>query len=91
MNLYAVLLTGLLAGGVSCAAVQGGLLAGLVMRQRTAEPAPSAGTARRPAARLVDDLTPVSGFLMGHTCTARLARSQAGTATRPPHIGKGRS
>jgi len=30
MNLYAILL----AGGVSCAAVQGGLLAGLVMRQR---------------------------------------------------------
>lgn len=36
MNLTAVLLTGLLAGGVSCAAVQGGLLAGLITRQRRA-------------------------------------------------------
>ena len=34
MNLGAVLLTGLFAGGVSCAAVQGGLLTGLVTRQR---------------------------------------------------------
>jgi sulfite exporter TauE/SafE len=65
MNLYAVLLTGLLAGGVSCAAVQGGLLAGLVMRQRTTEPAPTAYVARRPVSRVVDDLTPVSGFLIG--------------------------
>lgn len=33
MSLWAVLLTGLLAGGASCAAVQGGLLAGLVARR----------------------------------------------------------
>lgn len=33
VNLTAVLLTGLVAGGVSCAAVQGGLLAGLITRQ----------------------------------------------------------
>ncbi|CRK55264.1 Heavy-metal-associated domain (N-terminus) and membrane-bounded cytochrome biogenesis cycZ-like domain, possible membrane copper tolerance protein [Alloactinosynnema sp. L-07] len=41
MNLGAVLVTGLFAGGVSCAAVQGGLLTGLITRQRaaTAEPA----------------------------------------------------
>jgi sulfite exporter TauE/SafE len=67
VNLYAILLTGLFAGGVSCAAVQGGLLAALVMRQR--QPA-SAGMAK-PAAglsrldRLADDLTPVGGFLAG--------------------------
>ena len=36
MNLGAVLVTGLFAGGVSCAAVQGGLLTGLVTRQRGA-------------------------------------------------------
>lgn len=36
MNLGAVLVTGLFAGGVSCAAVQGGLLTGLVTRQRDA-------------------------------------------------------
>ncbi|MGH3328528.1 MAG: sulfite exporter TauE/SafE family protein [Streptomycetales bacterium] len=41
MNLAAVLFTGLFAGGVSCAAVQGGLLTGLLARQRAtnAEPA----------------------------------------------------
>ncbi len=45
MSLWAVLLTGLLAGGASCAAVQGGLLAGLVAR-RADQPAPAtAGTA----------------------------------------------
>lgn len=40
MNLAAVLVTGLFAGGVSCAAVQGGLLTGLITRQKaaTAEP-----------------------------------------------------
>jgi sulfite exporter TauE/SafE len=62
MNLYAILLTGLVAGGVSCAAVQGGLLAGLVVRQRQHAGAPPPG---RFADRLADDLTPVSGFLAG--------------------------
>ena len=42
MNLTAVLLTGLFAGGISCAAVQGGLLAGLITRQRAASALPSA-------------------------------------------------
>jgi sulfite exporter TauE/SafE len=41
VNLTAVLVTGLFAGGVSCAAVQGGLLTGLITRQRAAT-APSA-------------------------------------------------
>lgn len=40
MSLWAVLLTGLLAGGASCAAVQGGLLAGLVAR-RADQPSPA--------------------------------------------------
>ena len=48
MNLGAVLITGLFAGGVSCAAVQGGLLTGLVTRQRAAT-VPAAGGNRRPA------------------------------------------
>ncbi|MBQ0897029.1 sulfite exporter TauE/SafE family protein [Micromonospora sp. U56] len=43
MNLGAVLVTGLFAGGVSCAAVQGGLLTGLVTRQRNAAPAAQPG------------------------------------------------
>lgn len=62
MNLVAVAVTGLVAGGVSCAAVQGGLLAGVITRQRAAvatagEPAP--------APTVVDDLAPVGGFLAG--------------------------
>ena len=79
MNLVPVLVTGLVAGGVSCAAVQGGLLAGLVMRQRPAgapvgggsrlEPAPAAARAaaagRGWGGRLVDDVTPVGAFLAG--------------------------
>ncbi|MCE7004577.1 sulfite exporter TauE/SafE family protein [Kibdelosporangium philippinense] len=59
MDLVAVLVTGLFAGGVSCAAVQGGLLTGLITRQRAAQPQ---GSVR---ARLADDLTPVGGFLAG--------------------------
>ena len=51
MSLWAVLLTGLLAGGASCAAVQGGLLAGLVAR-RSDQPAPAlAGTTPRTPTR----------------------------------------
>ncbi|RDI35340.1 sulfite exporter TauE/SafE family protein [Lentzea flaviverrucosa] len=78
MNLAAVLITGLFAGGVSCAAVQGGLLTGLITRQRagTAEPAALArgGKNRQAAAvaerrnwraQLGDDMAPVGGFLAG--------------------------
>ncbi|HEY3692645.1 MAG TPA: hypothetical protein VGL46_20560 [Pseudonocardiaceae bacterium] len=53
MNLTAVLVTGLFAGGVSCAAVQGGLLTGLITRQRTAtasHPAPSRAATAEPTA-----------------------------------------
>jgi sulfite exporter TauE/SafE len=70
VNLLPILVTGLFAGGVSCAAVQGGLLAGLVTRQRAAATpagrggAPAAAPAGR-AARLGDDLAPVGGFLAG--------------------------
>src|SRR5688572_27122177 len=62
MNLTAVLITGLFAGGVSCAAVQGGLLAGLVARQRPAERSATTTSAAR---RAGDDLAPVAGFLAG--------------------------
>ncbi|MCP2260030.1 Sulfite exporter TauE/SafE [Streptoalloteichus tenebrarius] len=81
MSLTAVLVTGLAAGGVSCAAVQGGLLAGVVARQRPepvschAEPSGCCGESggvasspedeRSPARRLGDDLAPVAGFLAG--------------------------
>ncbi len=72
-----MLLTGLFAGGISCAAVQGGLLAGLLTRMRAgaepsmsaAEPAGSRGPRSAPGASddrsAVDDLVPVGGFLVG--------------------------
>jgi uncharacterized protein len=87
-SLFSVLLLGLLAGGVSCAAVQGGLLAGLVSRQRLSAPMPVRPHPRRgqPAeqpARLGDDLAPVGGFLTGklasHTVLGALL-GLAGTA-----------
>ncbi len=46
VNVAAVLLTGLFAGGVSCAAVQGGLLTGLITRQRDAIAQPTAVSPR---------------------------------------------
>ncbi|OLZ43542.1 sulfite exporter TauE/SafE family protein [Amycolatopsis keratiniphila] len=46
MNLAAVLVTGLFAGGVSCAAVQGGLLTGLITRQKAATASPVAPARR---------------------------------------------
>ncbi|MGN2642146.1 MULTISPECIES: urease accessory protein UreH domain-containing protein [Nocardia] len=69
MNLVPVLATGLFAGGVSCAAVQGGLLTGVITRQRTATATTSKTAAvqspPRVWARLGDDLAPVGGFLAG--------------------------
>ena len=49
MNLGAILVTGLFAGGISCAAVQGGLLTGLVTRQRSHGPAKAAARAKATA------------------------------------------
>lgn len=66
MSLTAVLVTGLLAGGVSCAAVQGGLLTGLVARQKEAtgdRDDARGGPSWR--SRVADDLAPVAGFLGG--------------------------
>jgi sulfite exporter TauE/SafE len=63
--------TGLLAGGASCAAVQGGLLAGAVTRRRTPAPAPASKSARktsrtaRPAPEPATPLAPVGAFLTG--------------------------
>ena len=72
MSLWAVLLTGLLAGGASCAAVQGGLLAGTLARRKSdVTPSSRKATASNepvaaapPSARL-DDVAPVGGFLAG--------------------------
>ncbi|GAD87047.1 MULTISPECIES: sulfite exporter TauE/SafE family protein [Nocardia] len=65
MNLVPVLVTGLFAGGVSCAAVQGGLLAGVITRQRRAATTESGGSRVAASTRLGDDLAPVGGFLAG--------------------------
>lgn len=68
MNLWAVFVTGLLAGGASCAAVQGGLLAGAVAR-RQPQRAERVGVARRavspPEVSAGGDVAPVAGFLAG--------------------------
>jgi sulfite exporter TauE/SafE len=69
VNLVAVLITGLFAGGISCAAVQGGLLAGLITRQHAdREPAAAhvaSDETRSWRGQLGDDLAPVGGFLLG--------------------------
>ncbi len=63
MTLWGVFVTGLVAGGASCAAVQGGLLAGLLARRRPDAVRPGAGPVGR-RTRL-DDAVPVGGFLAG--------------------------
>ena len=50
MQLWPVFLTGLLAGGASCATVQGGLLTGLLARRTAAAPAPAGATVGSPDA-----------------------------------------
>ncbi|GAB3671634.1 sulfite exporter TauE/SafE family protein [Saccharopolyspora sp. ID03-671] len=86
MDLIAVLLTGLLAGGVSCAAVQGGLLAGLITRQhRNATPAETGNTTvrtkttQRPLNQLADDVAPVGGFLIGKLVSHSVLGALLGT------------
>lgn len=56
MSLWTVLITGLVAGGASCAAVQGGLLTGLVARRRAPAETPAGP---------VEDTVPVAMFLAG--------------------------
>lgn len=73
MSLWAVLLTGLFAGGASCAAVQGGLLAGTLARRRPETALATAGDQRKRKQPLTppsprEDLGPVGAFL-----TAKLA------------------
>lgn len=76
MNYEMVLVAGLLAGATTCAVTQGGLLVGLIARQRGASASPQRGG-------LGDDLAPVGGFLAGklvsHTA-AGLVLGAAGSA-----------
>jgi len=69
MNWAMVLGAGLLAGATTCAATQGGLLVGLIARQKKA-----AGVVVVAGERSVaDDLTPVAGFLAGKFLSHTLA------------------
>jgi uncharacterized protein len=67
MSLWAVFVTGLLAGGASCAAVQGGLLAGAVARRRNPQAAGASPKAPAPPPGVTSggDAIPVAGFLTG--------------------------
>lgn len=87
MSLWAVLLTGLFAGGASCAAVQGGLLAGTLAR-RHPEPTVTGPAENRqrekaptgpPPARL-DDAAPVGAFLAGKLASHALLGAGLGLA-----------
>lgn len=64
MNLFAVFAAGLLAGATTCAVTQGGLLVGLIARQKKA--AIAAGELPPDHKNSwSDDLVPVGGFLVG--------------------------
>ncbi|MEO6714415.1 MAG: sulfite exporter TauE/SafE family protein [Mycobacteriales bacterium] len=73
MQVWTVFVTGLVAGGASCSAVQGGLLAGLIARRK---PPPAVVSKRQQGKRAKtrppppplpwwDDAVPVGGFLAG--------------------------
>lgn len=54
MNYWLILLTGITSGGVTCAAMQGGLLASVIANQKKVSSNPGLGS---------DDIVPVSAFL----------------------------
>jgi len=78
VSLTSVFLTGLLAGGASCAAVQGGLLAGVVARQR--DPAGQPAPARAVAA-------PRRGNGTKRPTAAKSARARAKVVEPPRPVG----
>lgn len=92
MSLWAVFATGLLAGGASCAAVQGGLLAGLVARRHTPVPAVAGpGRRRRPAPppppTLSEGAVPVGGFLLAKLVSHTLLGALLGLLGDAVQIG----
>jgi sulfite exporter TauE/SafE len=88
MSLWAVLVTGLFAGGASCAAVQGGLLAGVVARRHGAGPESRADVpeAADNAAPLADAL-PVAGFLAGKLVSHALLGAALGLLGDAVQVG----
>lgn len=92
MSLWAVLLTGVFAGGASCAAVQGGLLAGAVARRRQPEPVLVGGRGRRktpppPAPTFRDDAVPVASFLAGKLVSHALLGAALGALGDAVQLG----
>lgn len=87
--IWTAFVTGLLAGGASCAAVQGGLLAGLAARRTTAEQqvqqsAPAAAAARAGAKRSGSNSLSPAAARAARVKTASAARSNGGgTSTAP--------
>ena len=79
MNFWSVFVTGLLAGGASCAVVQGGLLAGAVARRH--------GSEREPSRHRLDDAVPVGGFLVGKLASHTLAGGLLGLLGNAAQLG----
>lgn len=79
MNLWSVFITGLLAGGASCAVVQGGLLAGAVARRHDARPDPDHGR--------LEDALPVGGFLAGKLVSHTIAGALLGLIGDAAQLG----
>ncbi|MGH9227103.1 MAG: sulfite exporter TauE/SafE family protein [Acidimicrobiales bacterium] len=97
MRLWGVFVTGLFAGGASCAVVQGGLLAGLVARrqpvpdgERPKNGSAAAGAGRqrsRPQGLVADDAMPVAGFLAGKLVSHTLLGAALGLLGDAVQIG----
>lgn len=93
MSLWAVLLTGLFAGGASCAAVQGGLLTGVVARRRQPERVLVGGRGRRkpppppPRPAFRDDAVPVASFLGGKLVSHALLGAALGALGDAVQLG----
>ncbi|HUP68378.1 MAG TPA: sulfite exporter TauE/SafE family protein [Acidimicrobiales bacterium] len=95
MSLWAVLLTGLFAGGASCAAVQGGLLAGTLARRRP-QPAPTGSGPRKGPRKVApaseaparwDDAVPIGAFLAGKLASNVVLGAALGLAGNAMQIG----
>lgn len=88
MSLWAVLITGLFAGGASCAAVQGGLLAGTVARRRgIAAASPGATAAEAELGAPPRDALPVAGFLAGKLASHTLLGAALGLLGDAVQVG----
>ncbi len=87
MNLWAVFVAGLLAGATTCAASQGGLLVGLIGRQKAqaAEEAQARGETLATSTP-ADDLAPVGGFLVGKLLVLSLVGAVLGALGSLVHL-----